>query len=136
MSENPILAALARLEAGQTQFCGLLNNKHHTVLDKLTAMRGDTDTAARPYVAGEPHAGPAYHEARRQAARAKTAELKNKQTLPLSLRSEGHLITGHTVQRERAALIGMQTIVRASIVDSGLSSIEWMCGRGLNSHCA
>jgi hypothetical protein len=59
MSDDPILAALARLEAGQTEMSsrlarvqseqtrlrGELNNKLDDILDKMAAIRMDTDTA-------------------------------------------------------------------------------------------
>ncbi len=58
MSDDPILAALARLEAGQakletsvarveseqTRLREQLNNKLDDILDKMAAMRADTDT--------------------------------------------------------------------------------------------
>ena len=52
MSDDPILAALARLEAGQarieaeqTRLRGQLNDKMDNILDQMTAMRADLDTA-------------------------------------------------------------------------------------------
>jgi hypothetical protein len=58
VSGDPILAALARLEAGQIEISGRLarvesaqtrlreqvNNKLDDILDKMAAMRADTDT--------------------------------------------------------------------------------------------
>jgi len=58
MSDNPILAALARLEAGQTEMSTRLarveseqtrlreqlNDKLDDILDKMAAVRADTDT--------------------------------------------------------------------------------------------
>lgn len=44
MSDDPILAALARIEAEQTRLREQLNNKLDTILDQMSAMRADTDT--------------------------------------------------------------------------------------------
>ena len=49
MSDDPILAALARIEAEQDRLREQLNNKLDAIVDQMSAIRQDTD-AVRGHV--------------------------------------------------------------------------------------